>query len=309
MNEEKRYRDFGDFLREVFPFKVQKISVNAGFTCPNRDGTKGVGGCTYCNNQTFSPDYCHTEKSVREQLAEGISFFSRKYPEMKYLAYFQAYTNTYDELESLKRKYEEALAFPDVVGLIIGTRPDCMPDELLDYLAELSKQTFVMVEYGVESTLDRTLERINRGHTWEESEEGIRRTAGRGIYTGAHLILGLPGEAREEILHHADSLSALPLTTIKLHQLQLIRQTRMGREYMEYPERFHLYSAEEYVELVIDFIERLNPSFVVERFVSQSPKELLIAPDWGWKNYQFTAKVNRRLEERNTRQGRLFSQK
>ncbi|MDL2309584.1 TIGR01212 family radical SAM protein [Parabacteroides sp. OttesenSCG-928-B22] len=309
MNDEKRYRDFGDFLREVFPFKVQKISVNAGFTCPNRDGTKGVGGCTYCNNQTFSPDYCHTEKSVAEQLAEGIAFFSRKYPEMKYLAYFQAYTNTYDELESLKRKYEEALAFPDVVGLIIGTRPDCMPDELLDYLAELSKQTFVMVEYGVESTLDRTLERINRGHSWEESKEAIWRTADKGIYTGAHLILGLPGEEREEILHHADSLSALPLTTIKLHQLQLIRQTRMGREYMEYPERFHLYSAEEYVELVIDFIERLNPSFVVERFVSQSPKELLIAPDWGWKNYQFTAKVNRRLEERNTRQGRLFSQK
>ncbi|MDH6314091.1 radical SAM protein (TIGR01212 family) [Parabacteroides sp. PFB2-10] len=308
MNEEKRYRDFGDFLREFFPFKVQKISVNAGFTCPNRDGTKGVGGCTYCNNQTFSPDYCHTEKSVREQLEEGIAFFSRKYPEMKYLAYFQAYTNTYDELETLKRKYEEALAFPDVVGLIIGTRPDCMPDELLNYLAELSKHTFVMVEYGVESTLDRTLERINRGHSWEESKEAIRRTADRGIYTGAHLILGLPGEEREEILHHADLLSNLPLTTIKLHQLQLIRQTRMGREYMEHPERFLLYTAEEYVELVIDFIERLNPSFVVERFVSQSPKELLIAPDWGWKNYQFTAKVNRRLEERNTWQGRLFSQ-
>ncbi|MDL2255693.1 TIGR01212 family radical SAM protein [Parabacteroides sp. OttesenSCG-928-K15] len=306
MNRQKRYKDFGDFLGEVFSFKVQKISVNAGFTCPNRDGMKGVGGCTYCNNQTFSPEYCHTEKSVTEQLEEGIAFFSRKYPEMKYLAYFQAYTNTYDELDRLKRKYEEALAFPDVVGLIIGTRPDCMPEELLSYLAELSERTFVMVEYGVESTLDRTLECINRGHSWQESVEAIRRTADRGIYTGAHLILGLPGEEREEILHHADKLSALPLTTIKLHQLQLIRQTRMGREFLQYPERFHLYSADEYIELVIDFMERLNPSFVVERFVSQSPKELLIAPDWGLKNYQFTAKVNRRLEERDSWQGKLY---
>ncbi|MDL2282816.1 TIGR01212 family radical SAM protein, partial [Parabacteroides sp. OttesenSCG-928-G06] len=217
-----------------------------------------------------------------------------------------AYTNTYDELDRLKRKYEEALAFPDVVGLIIGTRPDCMPEELLSYLAELSERTFVMVEYGVESTLDRTLECINRGHSWQESVEAIRRTADRGIYTGAHLILGLPGEEREEILHHADKLSALPLTTIKLHQLQLIRQTRMGREFLQYPERFHLYSADEYIELVIDFMERLNPSFVVERFVSQSPKELLIAPDWGLKNYQFTAKVNRRLEERDSWQGKLY---
>lgn len=305
MNQGKRYNDFGDFLRKIFPYKVQKISVNAGFTCPNRDGTKGWGGCTYCNNQTFSPNYCRTEKSVSKQLDEGIRFFSRKYPEMKYLAYFQAYTNTYDELESLKQKYEEALAYPDVIGLIIGTRPDCMPEELLDYLTELSRKVFIMVEYGVESTLNRTLESINRGHSWEEAEEAIRRTAAKGIYTGAHLILGLPGESREEIMHHADLLSALPLTTLKLHQLQLIRQTRMGNEYTEHPERFHLFDVDEYIDLVIDFIERLNPSIVVERFVSQSPKELLIAPDWGLKNYEFTAKVNRRIIERNTWQGRL----
>ena len=274
MENSKPYRDFGDFLREVFPYKVQKISINAGFTCPNRDGTKGFGGCTYCNNQTFSPEYCHTEKSVTEQLEAGVRFFSRKYPEMKYLAYFQAYTNTYDKL---------------------------------DYFSTLSQKKFVMIEYGLESTLDRTLTRINRGHTHAESEETIRRTAARNIYTGAHLILGLPGESREEILHHADILSALPLTTLKLHQLQLIRGTRMAREQAEHPEQFHLYTADEYIDLVIDFIERLNPSIVVERFVSQSPKELLIAPDWGLKNFEFTAKVNKRISERNARQGRLLN--
>lgn len=306
METNKAYRDFSQFLKEAFPYKVQKISINAGFTCPNRDGTKGFGGCTYCNNQTFSPGYCHTEKSVKEQLAEGIRFFSRKYPEMKYLAYFQAYTNTYDKIDKLIAKYEEALSFPDVVGLIVGTRPDCMPDELLDYFTMLSQKRFVMIEYGLESTLDRTLIRINRGHTHAESEEAIRRTAGRGIHTGAHLILGLPGENREEILHHADILSALPITTLKLHQLQLIRNTRMAKEQEEHPEQFHLYTADEYIDLVIDFIERLNPNIVVERFVSQSPKELLIAPDWGLKNFEFTAKVNKRIAERKTYQGRLF---
>lgn len=307
MQNNKPYRDFGNFLKELFPFKVQKISINAGFTCPNRDGTKGFGGCTYCNNQTFSPEYCHTEKSVTEQLEEGVRFFSKKYPDMKYLAYFQAYTNTYDELEKLIAKYEEALSYPDVAGLIVGTRPDCMPDDLLDYFAKLAEKKFVLIEYGLESTLDRTLEHINRGHTHAESEDAIRRTAERGIYTGTHLILGLPGESREEILHHADILSTLPLTTLKLHQLQLIKNTRMAKEQTEHPEWFHLYTADEYIELVIDFIERLNPSIVVERFVSQSPKELLIAPDWGLKNYEFTAKVNKRIFERNARQGRLFT--
>ena len=306
MEKNKPYRDFGNFLKEIFPYKVQKISINAGFTCPNRDGKKGFGGCTYCNNQTFSPEYCHTEKSVKEQLEEGIRFFSRKYPEMKYLAYFQAYTNTYDEIDRLIAKYEEALSFPDVVGLIIGTRPDCMPNELLDYFSTLSQNKFVMIEYGLESTSDRTLIRINRGHTHAESEDAILRTTDRGIYTGVHLILGLPGESKEEILHHADVLSALPITTLKLHQLQLIRHTRMAKEFEETPEEFLLYTADEYIDLVIDFMERLNPRIVVERFVSQSPKELLIAPDWGLKNFEFTAKVNKRIAERNTYQGRLF---
>ena len=306
MKENKPYNEFSDFLKDVFPGKVQKISLNAGFTCPNRDGTKGFGGCTYCNNQTFSPEYCHTEKSITRQLEEGVAFFARKYPEMRYLAYFQAYTNTYDATERLIAKYEEALRFPGVCGLIVGTRPDCMPGDLLDYFSDLSKHSFVLVEYGVESTLDKTLRRINRGHTYAEAEEAIRRTASRGIYTGAHLILGLPGESREEILSHAGRISKLPLTTLKLHQLQLIRNTRMAKEFEESPADFHLYSVDEYIDLVIDFVERLNPDIVVERFVSQSPKELLIAPDWGLKNYEFTAKVLKRFAERNTWQGRRY---
>ena len=306
METAKRYREFGDFLRERFDFKVQKISINAGFTCPNRDGTKGRGGCTYCNNQTFSPAYCQTEKSITEQVEEGVRFFARKYPEMRYLAYFQAYTNTYAPTETLVAKYEEALACPGVVGLIVGTRPDCMPDDLLDYLARLASRRFVLVEYGVESTLNRTLAHVNRGHTYEESVEAIRRTAARGVYTGAHLILGLPGESREETLAHAEALSRLPLATLKLHQLQLIRHTRMAREFAERPEEFHLFTPDEYIDLVIDFIERLRPGIALERFVSQSPKELLIAPDWGLKNYEFTARLHKRLVERDAWQGRLF---
>lgn len=304
MTERKRYREFGDFLRERFPFKAQKIAINAGFTCPNRDGSKGRGGCTYCNNQTFNPGYCQTDKSVTDQLAEGVRFFSRKYPEMRYLAYFQAYTSTYGEQERLERLYEEALSYPGVVGLVIGTRPDCVPDRLLDYLARLSERVLVLVEYGVESTLDRTLRRINRGHDFAEAEEAIRRTAARGIAVGAHLILGLPGESRDEILGHADRLSDLPLATLKLHQLQLIRHTRMALEFERRPEDFHLFTVDEYIDLAIDFIERLDPAIALERFVSQSPKELLIAPDWGLKNYEFTARVNRRLAERDSWQGK-----
>lgn len=304
----KRYNDLGDFFKKYFPFKVQKVSINAGFTCPNRDGSKGRGGCTYCNNQTFSPDYCHTDESIGFQMNKGITFFGKKYPEMKYLAYFQAYTNTYDELESLIRKYDEALQHPGVVGLIIGTRPDCVPDNLLDYLADLSRKTFVMVEYGVESTSDSTLEYINRGHSWECSMEAIRRTAAKGIITGAHMILGLPGESREEILNHARELSKLPVTTLKLHQLQLIRHTKMARQFKENPEKFHLFDVDEYIDLVIDFIELLRPDIVIERFVSQSPKELLIAPDWGLKNFEFTARIHKRLAERDTWQGRLYQE-
>ena len=309
MTKDVRYNDLSAYLSAHFPHKVQKISLNAGFTCPNRDGTVGYGGCTYCNNQTFNPAYCKTEKTVTEQLEEGKQFFARKYPDMKFLAYFQAYTNTYAELEELKRKYEEALSVPDVVGLVIGTRPDCMPDALLDYLEELNKRTFLIVEYGVESTDNITLQRINRGHTFEVAEEAIRKTAARGIRVGAHIILGLPGEEREALVKQAGLLSSLPLTTLKLHQLQLIKGTRMAAEHEKKPEDFHLYTADEYIDLVIDYVEHLRPDIVLERFISQSPRELLIAPDWGLKNHEFTDKVKKRMRERDAWQGKKYKEK
>ena len=306
MDNSMRYNDFAGFLAGEFPFKVQKISVNAGFTCPNRDGTKGFGGCTYCNNQTFNPAYCRDDRSVTMQLEEGKRFFVRKYPQMKYLAYFQAYTNTYGELELLKRMYEEALAVEGVVGLVIGTRPDCMPDCLLDYLEEVNRRTFLLVEYGIESADDRTLERINRGHSFACTEDAVRRTAARGIRTGGHVILGLPGESREDLIKQAERLSELPLTTLKMHQLQLIRGTRMAHEYALHPEEFHLFSADEYIDLVIDYVEHLRPDLILERFVSQSPRELLIAPDWGLKNHEFTDRVKKRMKERDAWQGKAY---
>lgn len=306
MNVTLLYNEFPLFLKRYFPYKVQKISLNAGFTCPNRDGNKGYGGCTYCNNQTFNPDYCRTEKSITRQLEEGKHFFAHKYPEMKYLAYFQAYTNTYGELESLKRKYEEALSVDGVVGLVIGTRPDCMPDDLLRYLESINKHTFLLVEYGIESTCDETLRRINRGHTFQTTVDAVERTAACGILTGGHIILGLPGETHQSIVAQAQDLSGLPITTLKMHQLQLIRGTRMALEYERSPEDFHLFGVEEYIELVVDYVEHLRPDIVLERFVSQSPKDLLIAPDWGLKNYEFNHRVQKRMKELDAYQGKKY---
>ena len=307
MEDKLPYNDFSRYIRRVFPdFKVQKISIDAGFTCPNRDGTVGRGGCTYCNNRIFNPDYCKAEKSVARQLSEGKLFFSRKYPKMKYLAYFQAYTNTYGELEHLKSLYQEALAQEGIVGLIIGTRPDCMSDKLLDFLQQLSQKTYVEVEYGIESTNDATLKRINRGHDFATSIDAIQRTAERGIVVGGHVILGLPGEEHDELIHQAMQINKLSLTIIKLHQLQIIRGTSLAREYTEHPEDFHLCQVDQYIDLVIDYIEHLRPDIVVERFVSQSPKEWLIAPDWGLKNYEFIEKVKKEMKKRASYQGKVF---
>lgn len=303
MSAEKGYYDFSEFLAKHFPYKVQKISINAGFTCPNRDGNKGRGGCTYCNNQTFNPDYCKPVRSVTEQLEEGKRFFARKYPQMKYLAYFQAYTNTYGELEYLKSLYEEALAVDDVVGLVIGTRPDCMPDDLLDYLAELNKKSFVLVEYGVETSHNRTLKLINRGHTWEDAVDAVVRTHVKGIACGIHLIIGLPGEMEEDILVTADAVSQLPIDTVKLHQLQLIKGTKMAEQVAAGDVRIMEWTAEEYIDVCLAFLSRLSPMIAVERFVSQSPESLLISPRWGLKNYEFTNLLLNRIRISGIRQG------
>jgi len=281
-----QYNDFGTWLRKQFPdFRVQKISIDAGFTCPNRDGRISTGGCTYCDNRTFNPSYCDRNKSIREQLKEGKNFFNRKYSDMKYLAYFQAFTNTYGSVDLLKKMYEEALQEEDIVGLVIGTRPDCISTPLLDYLEQLSRQTFLIVEYGIESANNDTLRRINRGHTFECSKKAVEMTAERGILTGGHIILGLPGEDREESLRQAPIISSLPLNILKIHQMQIIKGTRLADEYLQHP--FPLYTVEEYLHLIADYISLLRKDLVLERFVSQSPPELLIAPRWGLKNYQF----------------------
>lgn len=297
------YRDFGEFLREHFDCKVQKISINAGFTCPNRDGVKGTGGCTYCNNQTFNPAYCKSEKSVTVQIEEGKRFFAHKYPDMQFLAYFQAYTNTYGELEQIKRLYEEALSVDGVKGLIIGTRPDCMPDELIKYLVELSKRAFVLVEYGVESSCNETLELINRGHSWSDSVDAIMRTVQAGLPCGVHIIAGLPGEDEETLISTADKLSQLPLSTVKLHQLQLIKGTRLARQVQEGALSVKQWSVTEYIDLCLEFIKHMTPSIAIERFTSQSPDELLLSPRWGLKNYEFTNLLNNAIRRNKVVQG------
>ncbi len=289
------YNDFGTWIRRRFPFRVQKVSIDAGFSCPNRDGKISTGGCTYCDNRTFNPSYCDRRKSVTEQLEEGKAFFMRKYPDMKYLAYFQAYTNTYADVDQLRRMYEEALAVSDVVGIVIGTRPDCVSDELLDYLEQLNRRTFLLVEYGIESANDETLRRINRGHDFACSRSAVERTHARGILTGGHIIIGLPGEDAEESIRQAPVISSLPLDILKIHQMQVIKGTRLAREYEEHP--FHVYTVEEYIDVIVRYIRGLRKDLVLERFVSQSPKELLVAPRWGLKNYEFTNLLNNKLKE------------
>lgn len=296
------YNDYGAWMRRQFPFRVQKISIDAGFSCPNRDGHISHGGCTFCDNRTFNPSYCQPSKSITEQITEGKEFFRHKYPDMKYLAYFQAFSNTYATLDTLQRRYEEALSAEDVVGIVIGTRSDCVSDEILNYLESLNQQTFMIVEYGIESVSDDTLRRVNRGHNFECSRRAIIETHNRGILTGAHIILGLPGESAEDNVRQADIISALPIDILKLHQLQIIRGTQLAAEYERQP--FNLYTADEYIDLCRRYIERLRPDIVLERFVSQSPKELLVAPKWGLKNYEFANRFVNYMKRMDSWQGK-----
>jgi radical SAM protein (TIGR01212 family) len=282
---------------------VQKISIDAGFTCPNRDGRISTGGCIYCDNRTFNPEYCQRRDSISQQLEAGKLFFGKKYPDMKYLAYFQAYTNTYGSIEHLRLLYEEALKTDDVAGIVIGTRPDCISDELLDYLEGLNKRTFLMVEYGVESANDETLKLINRGHNFSDSVSAIAKTHARGILTGAHIILGLPGEDETESLRQAPIISSLPIDVLKIHQMQIVKGTRLAEMYQEKP--FHVYTIDEYISLIANYIQKLRKDLVLERFVSQSPKDMIIAPHWGLKNYQFTNLLNNYLRRNNIHQGDL----
>lgn len=298
---ERCYNDYGHWIRQQFPFRIQKIAIDAGFSCPNRDGKISYGGCTFCDNRTFNPAYCSSQKSIRQQIAEGRDFFARKYPDMKYLAYFQAFSNTYAPVERLKEIYEEALSEKDIVGIVIGTRPDCVSDDLLNYLEQLNRQTFLIIEYGVESTSDEILRRINRGHDFACACQAINKTHERGILVGAHIILGLPGETQAQILQQARLISSLPINILKLHQLQIIKGTVMARQYLEEP--FPIYSVGEYISLIGKYIQYLRKDIVLERFTSQSPAEMLLAPKWGLKNHEFTNLLDNYLRANSIRQG------
>lgn len=293
------YRDYAAYLATRFPGKVQKIGINASMSCPNRDGSISRGGCIYCNNSAFSPDYhLNLTADVARQIERGKEFFARKYPTMRYLAYFQSYTNTHGDPDRLMELYAEAAAQPDVVGIIIGTRPDCMEDALLSRLAELNRTTPVMVEYGAESTHDTTLALVNRCHTWAQTVDATLRTTAAGIDVGLHFILGLPGETRQMMMQTIERINALPVSSVKFHQLQIVRGTPLERMVSEGTLTVHPFTVGEYIDLCVDIVEALRPDIAIDRFVSQTPDALLVAPRWGLKNHEFTARLEKALAAR-----------
>ena len=287
-----------------YGIRLQRLTLDGGFTCPNRDGKLGTGGCTFCDNAAFHPGYTRG-KSILEQLEAGIAFHSQRGRRAEgYLAYFQAFSNTYAPLPVLKARYEAALSHPLVKGLVIGTRPDCVDAEKLDYLASLQKEgSIIEVEYGIESVYDQTLQRVHRGHTFACTEKAVRETAERGIPVGGHIILGLPGETREMLLKEAEILSSLPLTILKFHQLQIIKGTQMEKEFAQKPGDFLRLGPDEYVDLLVDILERLGSEIAIGRIASSVPPAFTDAP-WGLlKHEELLRRLVARLEERNTRQG------
>ena len=304
----RRYNAYSNYFKEIFGERVQKVTINAGFTCPNRDGKISKNGCIYCDNNAFNPSYCCPTKSIVQQIEEGIEFHKNRYRRAnKYLAYFQAFSNTYAELDVLKKTYQPALDNENIIGLVIGTRPDCIDDEKLDYFAQLSKNHYVIIEYGIESCNDKTLQLINRGHSFEQAVEAVEKTHKAGVKTGAHFIFGLPHETISEWMQWADIISELPLDTIKFHQLQIIKNTPIAVMYEENPAVFHSFSLDGYIDFITDFLERLNPNFVVERFAGEVPPRFLAQTSWGLiRNDQILQAVERKLEEKNTWQGKLY---
>jgi radical SAM protein (TIGR01212 family) len=304
----RRFNSYSEYFRKKFGGRVQKLTLDAGFTCPNRDGSKGNGGCTFCNNNAFNPSYCMPEKSISVQIDEGIEFHKKRYRRAeKYLAYFQAYSNTYASLDVLKKRYEEALRRDEVIGLVIGTRPDTVDTEILDYIMTLARDYYVIIEYGIESCYNATLKRVNRGHTFEDSIRAIDMTASRGIRQGAHFILGLPGESSEDILAEMKIISGLPINNIKFHQLQIVRNTIMAKEYLSNPEDFKIFDLDEYLELMVKILEFLNPDFVVERIAGESNPGFLLSMSWELRYEQVLNKFERMLAEGDTWQGKRFS--
>jgi uncharacterized protein len=304
----RRFNAYPDYMRKTFGSRVQKLTIDAGFSCPNRDGTKGTGGCTFCLNDAFNPSYCQPDKPVVQQIREGITFHEKRYRRAtKYLAYFQAFSNTHAPVEVLEQRFRDALNVDGVVGLVIGTRPDCMDDQKLDLLQELSVNCHVMVEYGIESVYNKTLNRVNRCHTFEEAVDAIERTSLRGISVGSHLIFGLPGESLAEMMRSATIISQLPLTSVKFHQLQLFKGTRMAEEYLACQEDFIEFNMQDYIEFMADYIELLNPALVVERIAGETPPRFAVHSPWGPRYDQILMQFENLLEERNTWQGKLWN--
>ncbi len=306
--DERRFNSYSRYFAKQFGGRVQKISIDAGFSCPNRDGKISTGGCTFCSNEAFNPSYCRPEKSIKQQIEEGIEFHRRRYRRASlYLAYFQPFSNTYKPLDELKCIYQQALNVPEIAGIVIGTRPDLIDKGILQYLSEIQQTHYVMLEYGVESVYDETLKRVNRGHDFATAEKAIHMTADFGIPCGAHFIFGLPGESKKIMLDAADIISQLPLTTVKFHQLQIFKDTKMAEEYLQHPEAFHLFDLEEYIDFVIDFAERLNPNIVIERFAGEVPPRYLVSEPWMKLRYdEVLVRIEKRMEERDSWQGKKY---
>ncbi len=304
----RRYNAWSEQSRRLYGTRIQKLAVNAGFSCPNRDGTLGTEGCTFCNNEGFIPSYCKPSASIHEQLDTGLAFVKKRSPRAgRFVAYFQAYSNTHAPLDHMREVYEEALQHPAISGLVIGTRPDCVDEEKLDYLAALSREYFIKIEYGVESCHDETLRRVRRGHLFTESQKAIRMSEERGLMTGIHLIFGLPGESRQQMLDQVTAINELPVHTAKFHQLQIVKGTEMAREYGEHPERFELFSLEEYVEFVSDFLERLRPDIAIERLSGEVPPRLIAGKPWGRVRADvIITMIEDKLREKDGFQGRLY---
>ena len=303
----RRFNAFSNYMKSEFGNRVQKVSVNAGFTCPNRDGSKGTGGCTFCNNEAFNPSYCSPELSIKEQIQKGVSFHKRRYRKaLQYLVYFQSYSNTYDTVEVLKKRYQEALGYPDVIGLVIGTRPDCVSEEILDYIAELSEEYYITLEFGIESVYDKTLELVNRKHSFSDVYDALQASAQRNIRTGGHFIVGLPGETKEELINSADIISTLKLHSVKFHQLQIFKGTGMAEEYAHEPENFTLFSLEEYLDFMVKFVEKLNPEFIIERIAGETQPENNLGFRWNLRYEEVIRKFEEKLESENTWQGKKY---
>jgi uncharacterized protein len=304
----RRFNAYPDYMRKKFGGRVQKLTIDAGFSCPNRDGTKGTGGCTFCLNDAFNPSYCTPSKSVTQQIREGIEFHEKRYRRAeKYLAYFQAFSNTHAPVDILAELYHEALKCNGVIGLVVGTRPDCMDSEKLDLLLDLSKKHHIVVEYGIETVYDATLERINRCHTFEETQAAIQMTAGKGIHVGGHLIFGLPGENRQDMLDSAAIISAMPLDSIKFHQLQIFKGTVMEDEYKNHPGDFRSPDEDEYLDFMVEYTELLNPRIVVERIAGETPPRYAVRKPWGPRYDQLLVKFEKLLEKRDTFQGKKYT--